>query len=86
MKNLLLLLAILVVCAIYPLVYQSYFDQSLEDIPKMQSKKRIGGFLRAIGYTSHPFVAYFVMIAVFHFYEKRKMVELWCQMGFAIWF
>jgi hypothetical protein len=75
-------LPLLLIIAFEHLYKNSMFESTLNDVPKMQLKKRMAGFFTIFSSLGESHLPIIILITLFNLTNKMKALSLWFSFGF----
>lgn len=74
-------LPLALIILIEPLYRDSLYEKTLDNVPRMQMKKRLYGFFSAITRMGEAEISIVMLIAIFNLTNKLKAVYIWAAFG-----
>ena len=74
-------LTLFIIFAIEPLYRDSLFEKTLNDVPRMQLKKRLFGFFLGVTRLGEASLSIIILIVIFNLTNKLKALYLWAAFG-----
>ena len=75
-------LPILLIFCIEPLYRDSLYQKTLDEVPRMQLKKRLYGFFQTITFLGEAEICIIMLVFIFNLTNKLKALYIWAAFGF----
>jgi hypothetical protein len=71
----------LLILAVEPLYRDSLYQKTLDEVPRMQLKKRLYGFFKGITFMGEAEICIVMLVLIFNFTNKLKALYIWAAFG-----
>ena len=75
-------LPLFLILLIEPLYRESLFQKTLDEVPRMQLKKRLYGFFKGITFLGEVEISIITLVIIFNVTNKMKALYIWAAFGF----
>ena len=77
------ILPLIIILATEPIYRESLFQKTLDEVPRMQLKKRLYGFFKGISFLGEVEISIVALVIIFNVTNKMKALYIWAAFGFV---